>query len=185
MISIRDAKQWLRNYARRRRMAVTKSELSHRSSRAVSKLVKTSAYRKAKTVALYLSFGSELVTDSLVKKAWKDRKTVLIPMTSRGLHNPFFCEYRPVDRLRKTKFGPLELLSVKKDFPWSRIHLVVVPGLAFDESGGRLGYGGGTYDRILAKTPRAKHIGLFFSAQKMAYLPSENHDRNLDDVFTD
>ncbi len=185
MITIQNAKAWLRNYARRKRKTTRKVEQFQLSSRAVSNLVKTSSYRKAKTIALTLSFGSEVGTEALVKKAWKDRKTVLIPLTSRGLHNPFFCEYKKGDALRKTKFGPMELARAKKDFPWNRIDLVVVPGLAFDERRHRLGYGGGTYDRILAKTPRAKHIGLFFSKQKMTHLPSEKHDMKLHEIWTD
>jgi 5-formyltetrahydrofolate cyclo-ligase len=63
--------------------------------------------------------------------------------------------------------------------------VVLVPGLAFDERGHRLGYGGGVYDRMLVKTPRAKHIGLFFAQQRLNKIPIETHDKPLHRIITE
>jgi 5-formyltetrahydrofolate cyclo-ligase len=155
-----------------------------RKSRAIiSSLIKSPKYKNAKVVALYLSFGSEVETGALVQRAWRDKKTVLIPNTRHGLHRPSFHEYRRKDVLHKTKFGPHEHAHPPKAFDLRKVDLVVVPGLAFDSRGHRLGYGGGTYDRILAKTSRAKHVGLFFSIQKLVRIPDQNHDQRLDGLI--
>lgn len=180
-----EAKNWLRSYARRRRQSVSTIERTRSSRLAVKNLLKSHNFQKAKVLALYVGFGSEVQTDLLIEAAWKARKTVLIPNTSRGLHRPYFQEYKKGDTLKKTQFGPLELTQPKPEFSWKKIDLVVAPGLAFDGKCHRLGYGGGTYDRILAKTRQATHVGLFFSHQKMAYLPSEKHDCKLSVVVTD
>lgn len=64
------------------------------------------------------------------------------------------------------------------------IDLVIVPGVAFDAHGGRVGYGGGFYDRLLARMPHARTVGLCFDAQLVSATPTEPHDRILDAVVT-
>ena len=142
-------------------------------------------YKKSKSIALFLGFSSEIITDSLIKHAWKEKKNVLLPITSQGFHKPFFALFHKGDRLKRTSFGPMELVKKKKPFNFRSIDLVVIPGLGFDERGYRLGYGGGVYDRILKKTPRAKHVGLFFSCQFLPKLPTGRHDKSMDAIVTE
>lgn len=155
------------------------------SRAALKHLQKTPYYRKAKTIATFIGFGSEIETERLIVDAWKHGKNVLIPVSAHGFHKPYFALFKKGDGLKKTAFGPLELLENKKPYDFKAVDLVVVPGLAFDRQRHRLGYGGGVYDRMLEKTVRAKHVGLFFRSQFIAHLPREPHDIVLDAIITE
>src|SRR5258706_11044499 len=113
------------------------------------------------------------------------KKEVVAPITSQGFHRPYFVVFKNKDKLYKTKRGPLELKEKKKPFKFSSIDLVLVPGLGFDRFGYRLGYGGGVYDRILGRTAKAYHVGLFFSHQELKKIPVGKSDRPMDFVFTE
>jgi 5-formyltetrahydrofolate cyclo-ligase len=185
VVSIEEAKRWLRRLLIRRRQSIPLARRKVWSRGAVNRLVRTPLYKKSKSIALFLGFSSEIITDSLIKHAWKEKKNVLLPITSQGFHKPFFALFHKGDRLKRTSFGPMELVKKKKPFNFRSIDLVVIPGLGFDERGYRLGYGGGVYDRILKKTPRAKHVGLFFSCQFLPKLPTGRHDKSMDAIVTE
>jgi 5-formyltetrahydrofolate cyclo-ligase len=150
-----------------------------------SALVRCAEYRRAKTVALFIGFGSEVETDAIIRHAWKSGKNVLIPMTSHGFDRPFFALFRRGDPLVRTSYGPLELVQRTEPFNMKRVDLVIVPGLGFDDDGYRLGYGGGVYDRLLLKTPKARHIGLFFTAQRVHAIPKGRHDHPMTGIVTE
>lgn len=182
---LEESKRWLRRYLIRRRQAIPEKFRRRWSKQAVEKLLRSPYYKKAKVVATFLSFGSEIMTDGLVQHAWKQGKKVLVPMTTDGFDMPFFVTFQRGDKLKKTPHGPFELIEKKKPFPFHSIDLVILPGLGFDANGFRLGYGGGVYDRILAKTPQAKHIGIFYGAQFMPVLPRGKHDRKMHAIVTE
>lgn len=185
IISLGDVKRWFRRALIRQRQSISAANRKKWSKAAVRHLLKTSYYKKAKVIASFIGFGSEVITDGLIEQAWKDGKKVLIPITSRGLDRPFFALFQRGDRLQQTTQGPFELVRKKAAFPFGSIHLVIVPGLGFDRDGYRLGYGGGVYDRILKKTPRAKHIGLFFAQQFIPVLPRGKHDKKMTSILTE
>lgn len=185
LISIDEVKRWFRRALIRERQAVPASNRERWSNAAARHFLRSSYYRHARVVALFIGYGSEIITDKFIDRAWKDGKKVLLPITSRGFDRPFFALFQKGDKLERSKRGPFELVRKKAAFPFGSIDLVVVPGLAYDRDGFRLGYGGGVYDRILAKTPRAHHMGLFFSAQFMPVLPRANHDRKMTSILTE
>lgn len=180
-----EAKRWLRRYLVRERQSVPPGEAQRLSGRVSRALVSSRAYRSAKTVALFIGFGSEVRTEAIVRDAWRRGKDVLIPITSLGFDKPFFALFRKGDRLVRTSYGPLELVDNVRPFDFRRIDLVAVPGLGFDRDGYRLGYGGGVYDRLLDLTPGAAHVGLFFASQRVNHLPRESHDLPLKAVVTE
>ncbi len=142
-------------------------------------------YRRAKTVAAFVNFGSEIETGSFIEKAWKDGKNVVIPMCERGFDRPYFALFRHDDKLTQTAKGPFELVEKRGAFSFRSIDFVVVPGLAFDSRLHRLGYGGGVYDRLLAKTRKAIHVGLFLEIQQLDRLPISLHDKQLHAIVTE
>ncbi len=180
-----EAKRWLRKHLVRRRQAIGPKNAQRLSATAVEHFIASQAYRRAKSVALFVSFGSEIQTESIIRDAWKRGKEVLIPITAHGFSKPFFALFRKGDRLAKTSYGPMELVENARRFDFRRVNVVVVPGLAFDGEGFRLGYGGGVYDRLLKMTPKALHIGLYFGQQRVCHLPRESHDRPLGAVVTE
>ena len=107
-----------------------------------------SFYKEAKTIATYRSFPHEFQTARLIEQAQKDGKTLLIPKTY-----PYgkmdFVLYEP-EKLERNSFGLLEPQGDFTILEPSQIDLIHVPGLAFNPSGYRIGYGGGYYDRYLS-----------------------------------
>lgn len=104
-------------------------------------------YKEAKNIATYLSFPHEFQTAELIEQAQKDGKTILIPKTyPQGKMD--LVLYEP-EKLEKNSFGLLEPQGEAIVFEPSQIDLIHVPGLAFNPSGYRVGYGGGYYDRYL------------------------------------
>lgn len=104
-------------------------------------------YQEAKTIATYLSFPHEFQTAELIKQAQKDGKEIVIPKTyPKGQMD--FVVYEP-EKLERNSFGLLEPQGEAIVFEPSQIDLIHVPGLAFNPSGYRVGYGGGYYDRYL------------------------------------
>ncbi len=185
IIPVSEAKRWLRRCLIRLRQSLPASERKRASRRAVAALLRSSLYRRSKTIAVFVSFGSEIETRLLVERAWADQKNVLLPITRHGFHSPHFALFRPDDSLAATRHGHHEHVKTTTPFHFGRIDLVVVPGLAFDDAGFRLGYGGGVYDRLLAQTPRAHHVGLFFSSQRLHRLPRNRHDHPMTAIVTE
>ncbi len=185
VIPIDEVKRWFRRALIRERQAIPYRQRSDWSRAIVRHLLKTSYYKRAKVIASFIGFGSEVVTHGLIEQAWKDGKKVLIPVTSRGFDKPFFAVFQKGDELKKTHYGPFEFVKKKAAFPFGSIDLVLVPGLGFDRDGFRLGYGGGVYDRILKKTPRAKHVGLFYCNQYYPVLPRGVHDKKMTSILTE
>jgi 5-formyltetrahydrofolate cyclo-ligase len=180
-----ELKSWLRKLAIIRRQSLGATLQKKHSQRIIKNLINTPEYKRAKTVAAFIGFASEVLTDGLIEKCWASKKNVLIPMTTKGFDKPFFVLFKRGDKLARTKHGPLEAVTKSNAFNFRSIDLVLVPGLAYDSDGYRLGYGGGVYDRLLKKTPRAAHVGLFFSAQKLHRVPREPHDHPLKRIVTE
>ncbi|MGT2743161.1 5-formyltetrahydrofolate cyclo-ligase [Streptococcus plurextorum] len=125
------------------------------------------AYQKAKVIALYLAFSHEFNTQLLIDQALSDGKKILVPKTySNG--RMIFVAYDK-ERLYKTSFGLWEPLS-HTEVMKSRIDLILVPGLAFNTSGYRIGYGGGYYDRYL-EDYQGETISLAYPFQALDFQP--------------
>lgn len=180
-----EAKRWLRQFMVKKRQALGAARQKKLSQKIINNLLHSSEFKKAKTVAAFLGFASEVRTEGILEAGWKTGKTMLIPITTRGFDKPYFAVFHKGHPLQKTKHGHWELSGKTKAFNFKSIDLVLVPGLAFDNQGYRLGYGGGVYDRILKKTKTATHAGLFFSIQNLPVLPRQNHDQKLRLIVTE
>ena len=137
----------------------------------------------ARTVMAFWSFGSEVDTAPLVGRVLAGGRTVAMPRIEGADVVP--VEYRPGDRLRQTSFGAFEPVEGRAVDP-SELDLVVVPGVAFDDAGRRVGYGGGYYDRLLPRLrPGVPAIAIAFSLQRVAEVPAGGMDRRVDAIVTE
>ncbi|MDP1738645.1 MAG: 5-formyltetrahydrofolate cyclo-ligase [Caulobacter sp.] len=138
------------------------------------------------TIALYKAFGAELdprpLGDVLKKRGW----WLALPCVEEPDGPLVFRSWQPGERLAPDLSGlPAPLTSAREAAP----DLILVPLLAFDRGGGRLGQGGGHYDRTLAAlrgqglAPPA--VGFAYSGQEVARLPREPHDQPLDGILTE
>lgn len=138
-------------------------------NRLLNQLLEQPYYREAKTIATYLSMPHEYDTLPLIKKAIEDKKRIVIPKTL-GPGQMIFVEYHP-ERLEPSKFGvwePIDTIEVPKE----EIDLIHVPGVAFNEAGYRVGYGGGFYDRYLSDY-QGKTVSTIFSCQAASFTPDQ------------
>ena len=135
---------------------------------------------------VFLSLQAEVNTSPIVLRAWQDRKRVLAPKVSWSQRRMMPVEIRSLtEDLGMSQMGLREPVC-GIPFPSSTIDLVIVPGLGFDEYGGRLGRGRGFYDRFLAH-PEFTGVacGLAFEEQLTASVPIGPLDRHVDMLVTD
>ena len=143
-------KRELRQELRRRLSAIPPEELRQRSAAACRRLCAQEEYTRASVVLIFLSTAHEVDTQPLALQAWADSKTVLAPRVAWDQRRMLPVEIQSLSSgVEEGYMGirePVEGMPV----PVSDIELVIVPGLAFDEHGNRLGRGRGFYDRFLA-----------------------------------
>ncbi len=187
--NIQETKHSLRVRTLGRRDAVDPWRRKALSEAIVRDLVQTSVYRRSKTVMAYASFGSELQTGEFVRHVLHGGKILLLPKVNaqKGLLDI----YRVRDPVRDLQMGTWGIREPRPDLcAWvdpRTIDFVLVPGLAFDVRGARLGYGGGFYDKLLAEdlSPGAWLVAGAFESQMVEKVPVEEHDMIMDVVVTE
>lgn len=193
-MNVRDAKSALRQQALAARGKVTPAERAVGGAEAGRRLVALLAERTPSapgeplTVLTYSTHGEEFPAEPVVEAlltaagaaGWAVR--VLYPRVA-GLHDLTLHECPPTELVAGYR-GIMEPPQCSAEVDPSEIDVVLVPGVAFDESAMRLGYGKGFYDRALALMPRALKVGLSFDETVFDVVPSEPHDHPLDAVLT-
>ena len=160
-----------------------RTTLSRRISNAVVGWIQHEGFD---AVMLYLSMRSEVETFDLLGALLQQGKTVCAPvvdthqleLTPRQIRNP-------KTELVRHPYGLLEPSTTCPIFPTSQLQLVLVPGIAFDAKGYRLGYGKGFYDRFLAKCPDAVRVGLAYQLQIVADTYPQTWDVPVQHIFTE
>lgn len=156
------------------------SELERESAAAqvFARLEATAAFQMADRILMYHSLPDELSTISFLRK-WKDIKRFYLPRV-----NGVNLDILPYDESR-LELGSFHIEEPQGDSTVDpeEIELIVVPAVAYDRRGNRLGRGKGFYDRLLATT-RAAKIGVGYEFQLLDELPAEEHDVPMDMVIT-
>lgn len=139
---------------------------------------------------LYVHFRSEVETLTLLTKLLAAGKTVSVPLTLRRDGRLLAVRITdPASQLRPGCFGILEpnaKQAAQEPVRPTDIDIALVPGSVFDRRGGRLGYGGGFYDRFLSQdAPQTLRIGLAFAMQLADRVPLEPHDQLMDLLITE
>ena len=161
-------KKILRNKTIAAMKELPQSVKAEADSQLTQRFIQLPAFQEAKTLATYLSMGHEFSTASLIQAALQLGKRVCVPRTyPQGRME--FVEYDP-DILEKTRFGLLEPNERGQVVDKSEIDLIHVPGLVFQSTGYRIGYGGGYYDRYLADYT-GKTVSTIYSIQQKEFQP--------------
>ncbi|MFH0875292.1 MAG: 5-formyltetrahydrofolate cyclo-ligase [archaeon] len=163
------------------RNKLTADEIDRRSNLIKKTLASMEEYKNAKSIFFYISFNSEVDTHALINEAILDGKQVLVPKINND--NIDIYEIDTFDNLKKNKFGILEPAIAQKHEA-SVIDLCIVPGIAFDKKGNRLGFGKGYYDKILKKI-NSKKIALAYDFQIIENVPKEEYDISMDILVTE
>ncbi len=186
MIPSRDLRRALREQRRR----LDPATRAHASARVCRALAATGAFHRAHRLAVYLSRGGEVDLTALVIRAWKAGKRCYLPVVERGRLR--FLPYAPDTVLRPNRFGiPEPAETASRQVPASALDLVVLPLVAFDAAGNRLGMGGGYYDRTFAFSHRRLRwrrpvlIGAAYGFQRVPALAVSPWDVPLDAAATE
>ena len=158
----------------------SQEELKAFSSTIAGKLLELPCIKEADTLMLYCSLPDEVDTMELLHKLRLDGKRILLPKVT-GESDMELCEYSGDDDLQAGSYGILEPCGERfEDF--GEIKVAVIPGMAFDKSGNRLGRGKGYYDRFLNKPEFSKlyKIGICFPFQLFEALPADKYDIRMD-----
>lgn len=169
------------------RQAMNENEVALKSEIICRHIVRLDLYKEAKTIMAYLPFRNEVDCSYLFSQIWKEGKRLVVPV----------CESKTIslipsllNRMEDTQPGTWGILEPKPEclYPLDagEIDLVIVPGVAFDPQGNRLGYGGGYYDRFLPRlTSGTPKIAVAFQLQIINSLTPDKFDQPMDMVITE
>ena len=166
------------------RLKTQKEEDRDKKSKIIKdKLFRTPVFKKAKIVMFYIAFDGEVNTQDMIKKAYRLGKIVAVPVCKGNRITIRPCVLQNKAELKKGPYGICEP-AVKKYIKLEDLDLVIVPGIAFDKKGNRLGRGKGYYDYFLKRVTRdTASIGLAFDFQILPYLPATTTDVKIGKVI--
>lgn len=178
-------KSEIRNFIKENKLNMTSSEIKAYSCSITNKLLNTYEYKISSTIFCYVSYNQEVLTRDIIIHSFNLNKKVAVP---KILGNTMRFYY--IDNFEELKPGTLNILepiTMNVAIPNEmEDNLVIVPGVAFDETLNRIGYGKGYYDRFFLKynnIPMFK-VGLGYDMQVLKGLPVETHDIKLDQIIT-
>lgn len=175
-------KKALRREIAAKKRAMTPLQIENASQRLAEKFFRTEFYRNAQSIYGYLSYNQEVRTDGILRRAMADGKRVAVPKVF-GDEMRFLW----IDDLDLVALGYFDIPEPIANGPVADddLALVLMPGLAFDSKGHRIGYGGGFYDRYLSAHPDHKLVALCYDFQLLDQLETEDHDIPVDLVIAD
>ena len=173
-------KKELRATIRQQKRAMTEEEIVTKSQQVCRLLMDHDLYKNARTFYGYLPYNQEVRTTPLLEQAIRDGKRVAVPKCY-GDEMKFIY----LDDLSKVEPGYANIPEPIADGPIADdpTALVLMPGLAFDPEGHRVGYGGGFYDKVLAQEPHHPTVALCYDFQMMPHLETEEYDVPVDLVL--
>jgi len=171
-----------------RRDGLSKKERTEKSKAVLNRLSEFANFLEARIVLFYLSHKSEVDTKPMIRKAFQLEKIVALPMIDqeKGEIVPFKIGNLKKDTQPGYRGIPEPIPQRCKQIPVQHINLAIIPGIAFDERGGRIGYGTGFYDRFIPELDiTTRKVALSFECQIVPQIPMEPHDRYTDIIITE
>ncbi len=181
-------KESIRNQILRWRAELTPDWITERSRNIVDLFMKLDEFEEAETVCLYMAIAGEVRLDRVIQECWNQGKRVLVPAYRKESGDYGF---KAVNKNTNIMPGLWDVPEPNTD-EWSVVDsaktCIAVPGVAFDDAGGRVGHGKGYYDRLLTFTKEQTNctkVGVCFDFQRVATLPSEEWDIGMDIILSE
>lgn len=173
-------KKELRQAIRLQKRSMTAEQIEQKSARLGELFLASEAYKNAKTIYGYLPYNQEVRTVAMLEQALRDGKRVAVPKCYGDEMRFIFME-----DLSLVEKGYANIPEPVADGPVAddETALVLMPGMAFDPQGHRIGYGGGFYDKFLAKEPNHPTLALCYDFQMVEHLETEEFDIPVDTVL--
>ncbi len=178
----------VRQKMRRRRDTMSLDDVLSRSRAIEDRLFARKEFLNCQNVMFFLSFGNEVLTDEMIVRSLKDDKRVYVSRLVKRERRMEVCEITDMDQ--EFELGSYDIrepsrLNSKVVLP-SIIDAVIAPGLAFDRSGGRIGFGGGYFDWLFKQLrDDALYFGVAYEFQVMDLIPQDSWDEKVQSIFTD
>ena len=179
-------KREIRKRIMKLRNAMPLEAIAAKSRETVRRLIELREIRESSTLMVFLNFGSEVVTDDLIVWGWAEGKRIVVPLCHPESREMTPCRIDSFADLEAGHYGIREPKAGRlRVVPPGEINAVLVPAVAFDRRGYRVGYGGGYYDRFLPKAPRAAWIGAVFACQIVPAVPIGRYDMQVERIATE
>lgn len=173
-------KKELRKAIREKKRAMSAEEIEAKSRALTEAFLRSEAYHAAKTIYGYLPYNQEVRTVALLEQALRDGKRVAVPKCyGDEMRFIYMTDLSAVEKGYAGIPEPIADGPVADD----ETALVLMPGMAFDPAGHRIGYGGGFYDKFLAREPDHPTLALCYDFQVLPHLETEEFDIPVDAVI--
>ena len=188
MEDIKEKKREIREDMAKKLKEFSAGELIEKTRGIEERLFEFANFLEAKVVLLYMHTNGEVVTNDIIKRCFESDKTVVLPAFDTTKHT---MQLMRVDNLDSDlKLGPRGILEPNpercKIVPIDYIDIAIIPGVALDEKGGRIGSGEGCYDRLIPKLSiTTRKVALALESQIIQQAPVEPHDKHVDIVITE
>ena len=151
----------------------------------IDAIIASTPYGEAKTILAYAHFGSELNTQALLERILADGKKLVLPRVDKASQQLQLHFVADLNELIAGTWGIREPDANAEVIAADQLDLILVPGVAFDRAGFRIGYGKGFYDKLLAKVnPLSTRLSAAFDCQIIDAVPNEAHDQRVDIIVT-
>lgn len=181
--NLTEKKDSIRSYVAKKRYALSDDEIKQKSLLISKNLFSLESFKLAKRIALYSPILNEVRTDQVFLKSIEMEKEVYFPRVNGSSLD--FYRIHNLKQLKPGKFGVLEPEANLFKVDQEEIDLFIIPGLAFDNSGNRLGYGKGYFDRALINIPEQNRAGFSYSFQILDSIPANKNDQKVGIIITE
>ncbi len=179
----RDEKNLIRKRMKQLRADMTRTERFEKSMQIFEQLITVPEFKRADRIYTYVSMDNEIDTIMLIDYSLSLEKRVFVPRVS-GKDMEFY-EISDISELNPGYMGIYEPDINGKEPDYSRTGFMCMPGLAFDRSYNRIGYGGGFYDRYLSVENKLYKAALAYEAQLLESIPAQDGDVRPDMIVTE
>ena len=188
MEEIREKKQGIRDDIAKKLEGLSDKELSKKTRQIEDNLFEFANFLEAKIILLYVNKKLEVTSRNILQKCFDFNKIVILPAFDIKKHTIKLMKVDDLDNdLITGSRGILEPdVNRCKIVPIDCIDLAIIPGVAFDEKGGRIGTGEGYYDRFIPKlSVTTRKVSISLECQIIQQVPVESHDKHVDIIITD
>ena len=183
---LRAEKKQMRSAVLARRDGMSPSERAVASRAIVDKLCTLTNYQSASVVLIYMAFGSEIETKPLFERIVANGKMAVLPRVDKTSQTLMLHSVKSVAELQSSGWGIFEPATSAPMVALKEVGFVLLPGVAFDRTGNRLGYGRGYYDKLLLRAdPTLARVAAGFSCQIVDKVPAGPFDQKIDTLITE
>lgn len=188
MEEVQITKSQIREEIAKKIAALSAKEIAEKTKAIENRLFDFANFLESKITLLYVNNEYEVQTENILKRAFDYNKIVVLPAYNT---EDFEMELKKVDNLAKDLYpGPRNVLQPDelrcKAVPIEKIDIAIIPAIALDEKGGRIGSGKGYYDRLIPRLAiTTRKVALALEEQIVPQVPIESHDKHVDIIITE